>query len=164
MKLSEIQPQQYEQLHSEHSYWDEKIKAIAQKEQLPFETLCRFSYGGTIVYSLDERVVIKLFPSFDQQEFLIEQEILQHLKHHPLPVEVPELIGVGKFEGWSYVTMNQVEGNLLVELWDALSFNEKKLIACDLGLLIQKVHALPTGSLVESEIKWEQFITEQWIG
>lgn len=160
--LYKITKEKYRIMREKNCFWEGKIERIVNQENIEFEKLTRFTYGGNIVFSVDGKLVVKLFPAYCNGEFIQEKKVLEHLDKQKLSVEVPKLISTGQFEGWNYIIMNEIKGTLLVDLFDDLTFEEKAQVARDLGKLIREVHnSTITTNQVELET-WNEFLGGQF--
>ncbi|MFF2877945.1 aminoglycoside phosphotransferase family protein [Gottfriedia sp. NPDC057991] len=159
--LYKITKDKYKIMREKNCFWEGKIRKICELEKIDFEKLTRFSYGGNIVFSIDGEMVIKLYPSYVNDEFIKEKQVLGFLNGRTLSVDVPKLISTGQFEGWSYLIMSELKGTLLIDVFDELSFEEKKQIAFDLGKIIREIHDATISTKEYDQEHWKQFIMNQ---
>ncbi|MGG2026296.1 aminoglycoside 3'-phosphotransferase/choline kinase family protein [Gottfriedia sp. S16(2024)] len=159
--LYKITKDKYKIMREKNCFWEGKIRKICELEKVDYEKLTRFSYGGNIVFSIDGEVVIKLYPSYVNDEFIKEKQVLEFLNGRTLSVDIPKLISTGQFEGWSYLIMSELKGTLLIDIFDELSFEEKKQIAFDLGKIIREIHDATISTKQDDYDHWKQFITNQ---
>lgn len=160
--LNKITKEKYRIMKDKNCYWEGKIKKIASNEKLEYDNLKRFTYGGNIVFSVDGKLVIKLFPAYVNDEFIKEKAVLEHLNQQQLSVEIPKIHSIGQFEGWNYIIMTELKGTLLIDIFDSLSFEEKSEIAKDLGKLIKEVHSSTVSGDKNEQSKWNHFLNEQY--
>jgi len=160
--LYKITKEKYRVMRQKNCFWEGKISKIATLENIKFEKLTRFTFGGNIVYSIDGKLVVKLFPSYVNDEFVQEKKVLEHLNRQKLSVEIPKLITTGQFEGWNYIIMSELKGTLLIDLFDSLTKIEKEQIAADLGKLIKEVHRSTESINKEDLDSWNYFLAEQF--
>lgn len=64
MLLSDLTFEMYNSLIENTALWNQKMESILHQENLPEGRLSRFTYGSNIVYSYNNELVIKLYPSF----------------------------------------------------------------------------------------------------
>ncbi|MEE6449974.1 aminoglycoside 3'-phosphotransferase/choline kinase family protein [Gottfriedia acidiceleris] len=159
--LYKITKEKYKIMREKNCFWEGKIRKICELEKIDYEKLTRFSYGGNIVFSIDGEIVIKLYPSYVNDEFIKEKQVLEFLNRRTLSVDVPKLISTGQFEGWSYLVMSELNGTLLIDIFDELSLDEKKQIAFDLGKIIREIHDATISTKRDDYGQWKQFITNQ---
>ncbi|MEW9052494.1 MAG: aminoglycoside 3'-phosphotransferase/choline kinase family protein [Neobacillus sp.] len=163
MLLSDLTYEDYQSLFEDRDFWDMKMLGIIKQENLPKGSLSRFSYGSTIVYSYHHELVIKLYPSYSQDEFDREVEVLKHLETFITTVETPKIISVGSYEGWNYLIMNELKGTLLIDLWDQLSIDEKKDFSKDLANVMREFHSIPSNLFATIDVDWRLFIKNQYL-
>ncbi|SFD52107.1 aminoglycoside 3'-phosphotransferase/choline kinase family protein [Bacillus sp. UNCCL81] len=159
--LYKITKEKYKIMREKNCFWEGKIRKICELEKIDYEKLTRFSYGGNIVFSIDGDIVIKLYPSYVNDEFIKEKQVLEFLNRRTLSVDVPKLISTGQFEGWSYLIMSELKGTLLIDVFDDLTFEEKKKIAFDLGKIIREIHDATISTKQDDYDQWKQFIKNQ---
>jgi|GEM_PF-2658341 len=159
--LYKITKEKYKIMREKNCFWEGKIRKICELEKIDYKKLTRFSYGGNIVFSIDGEIVIKLYPSYVNDEFIKEKQVLKFLNGRTLSVDVPKLISTGQFEGWSYLVMSELKGTLLIDVFDDLSFEEKKQIAFDLGKIIREIHGATVTTNQDDYDHWMKFITNQ---
>lgn len=161
MRLSDMTFEQYQSVVANDEFWNNKINSILVNEGFEPCEITRFKEGSNIVYSYDKKYVVKLFPIFYKEEFVREVAILQNLDLESEVVEVPKLVRHGNFEGWDYIIMTELRGELLIDLWEELSIEEKKLLSSDLGRVIREFHNLPVEKLTSIGVDWKSFIQSQ---
>nr|WP_272508330.1 aminoglycoside phosphotransferase family protein [Paenisporosarcina quisquiliarum] len=152
---------EFRENHHNHSLWDEVVRALLENENIPYQSFSRYSLGGNIVYGVDDQYVLKLFAPFDSPEFTIETEVLTQTDWTKVSIQVPEIVQRGMYDGWKYFLMTRVPGELLIDIWDELSANEKIGVAHDLGLLISQMHQLDISKYRVLENSFESWISLQ---
>ncbi|MDN3015213.1 phosphotransferase [Paenibacillus sp. BSR1-1] len=163
MILSDINSQQYELLKEECSFWDQKIAEILIQEKLPLTGIRKFHYGANIVYSFGgNQFVIKLFPKHLNEQYTRELEVLTILEGKIKIVDTPKLVNHGSFEGWNYLIMTQLQGELLIDIWDRLTNEEQENLSKDLGKTIKEFHEVPITGLKQLPSNWNGFIQKQF--
>lgn len=160
--LYKITREKYRVMKDKNCFWEGKIKNIASLEKLEYENVRRFTYGGNIVFSVDGKLVIKLFPAYVNDEFIKEKAVLEHLNKQRLSVEIPKIYSTGQFEGWNYIIMSELKGTLLIDIFDTLTLEEKAEIARDLGKLINEVHRSTVTDDKNEQLAWNHFIKGQF--
>ncbi|WP_058533848.1 aminoglycoside phosphotransferase family protein [Legionella saoudiensis] len=155
--------EELEVLKQDTKLFENVIRKILAQHNLPFNALTLFSEGSNIVFSCDNKLVIKLFPPFHKDQFASERLVLKALEGK-LSVKTPVLKFEGELAGWPYIIMTQLEGTLLETLWHNLDQNNKLVIMQELGSLIREVHSLPTQGLEAIDCHWKQFIENQIMG
>ncbi|MGG3470721.1 aminoglycoside 3'-phosphotransferase/choline kinase family protein [Neobacillus pocheonensis] len=163
MLLSEISIQQYGSIKGADSFWDSIIKEILIQEEFSPSDIKRFHYGANIVYSFGgSQYVIKLYPKHQNGQFTRELEVLTNLEGKIKLVETPRLVNFGSFQGWNFLIMTQLKGELLIDIWDQLTNEEKTNLSIDLGKTIKEFHEVPIVGLKNLQIDWKDFIQNQY--
>jgi hygromycin-B 7''-O-kinase len=161
MQLSDLTYEQYDAWKHDKDFWDQKIHGIIEKEGWETGTIRRFSYGATVVYSYKETYVIKLYPAYFKDQFVKEREVLESIHHNINVVETPKLVRYGMWEGWNYIIMTQLKGELLIDLWERFSPAEKLMLSQDLGKTIKEFHSIQTNNFTSIRVDWDAFIKQQ---
>jgi hygromycin-B 7''-O-kinase len=104
--------------------------------------------------------VIKIFPPIHASIFESERLVLRHLSGK-LSVKTPNLMCTGEIEGWPYMIMERLEGQILEGLWEKLTVENKRTLIEELGKLIKEVHSLGVSGLESIDCHWNQFIERQ---
>lgn len=68
----------------------------------------------------------------------------------------------GSFEGWNYMIMTQLKGELLINIWEQLTPDEKLDLCQDLGRTIKEFHQVPLEDFKYIQQDWTQFIEGQY--
>jgi len=152
---------EFQKNHKNQRLWDQVVQALLEKEHIQYQTLTRFPMGGNIVYDIDNQLVLKLFSPYDSGEFFIETNVLEETEWSRVHIEVPKIIQKGIFEGWNFFMMTRVPGELLIDVWNLLSKDERIGIAVDLGKLLQQMHALDINVYKELNQDFDQWIIKQ---
>lgn len=152
---------EFRENHKNDTLWDEVIQTILHQENLQYDTFSRFPMGGNIVYEMDNQMVLKLFAPFDSREFEIESEVLEKTDWSKVEIQVPHMIGKGIFNGWHYLLMTRVPGELLIDMWEELSFEERIMVARDLGKLINQMHRLDVTVYEKLDRSFDRWIMNQ---
>ncbi|MFN7038823.1 MAG: aminoglycoside phosphotransferase family protein [Alphaproteobacteria bacterium] len=152
--------EEFEKLKLNIKVFEDIVRQILTHHNLPITSLVLFSEGTNIVFSYDDRLVIKLFPPFHQDQFESEKLVLQALEGK-LSVKTPSIHSLGEISGWPYIIMTKLNGTLLEALWDTLNHNNKLVIIKELGALIREVHSLSTIGLESLDCHWTNFIKNQ---
>lgn len=152
--------EEFEQLKLNSTMFEEVMEEILANHHLPLKPLELFSEGTNIVFSYDNNLVIKLYPSFHQDQFESERLVLRALESN-LSIETPSIRYEGEITGWPYIIMTQLDGTLLETLWLTLDHDNKLAIMREIGALIKEVHSLPTKGLESIDCHWTSFIKHQ---
>ena len=151
----------FDALHDDPEAWREVITALAREHGHGVDAEVRLQTAGTVLVALvgDERV-IKLYPPFLHDHFEFERAMLAHL-HGRLSLPTPQLLASGEHEGWPYLVMSQLAGDVLTATWPTMSESERLELLRTLGALVAEVHALPVGPVAGFAPRWLDFIALQ---
>jgi hygromycin-B 7''-O-kinase len=161
MRLENLTFEEYKSVEGNTPFWNDKINEIVTKEGFQPNEIKRFKEGSNIVYSYAGKYVIKLYPVFFREEYIRELEVLQHISNQIKTIEVPSLVSFGVVEGWDYIIMTELQGELGVDIFQELSKEEKQLLSIDLGRVIQEFHSLSVDHFTGIDVNWDAFITTQ---
>ncbi|MEV4320443.1 aminoglycoside 3'-phosphotransferase/choline kinase family protein [Actinocrispum sp. NPDC049592] len=92
-----------------------------------------------------------------EDESQLESTVLQAVQHQ-LPIPTPVLHEVGEADGWAYVLMGKLDGDVLYTVWPKLSDSERLDIASQLGEALAALHQLEPPDI---EPDWDTFIKAQ---
>jgi hygromycin-B 7''-O-kinase len=120
----------------------------------------QMSEGTVLVALLGDEQALKLYPPFLRDHFDFECAALQRLGGR-LSVPTPVLLQTGEHQGWPWLLMTQLRGELLTPIWPSLSEPRKCELLATLGALAAEVHALPVGSLAHKAPRWDDFLAAQ---
>ena len=135
--------------------------AIAECHGIPAQSISPLSGGSTIVYALDDRNVVKLFAPIYAADCERECSALAFLQGRT-STPTPELIAHGALEGWPYVIMSRLQGNLLCDVWDEIPRTNQLALCRQTGALLAELHELPLEGLAPTLIlDWATFQAEQ---
>ncbi len=148
----------FDALHDNPPAWHAVMQAIAQRHG--GEHAEQVSDGTVLVARLGATRMLKLYPPFLRDHFEFECAMLPML-HGRLNVPTPALLARGEFEGWPYMVITQLAGELLTATWPAMAQAPRCTLLHALGALAAQVHALVPGPLVAVSPRWADFIAVQ---
>jgi hygromycin-B 7''-O-kinase len=119
-----------------------------------------FATGTNLVVSLDDRLILKIFPPMLRAQFLSERASLTQL-HGRLGIPIPELVVEGERDRWPYLVITRLQGRLGAEVWPTLPEDQKERVLAQIGATIAEVQAVPVGALGEIEPRWADLIATQ---
>ena len=122
--------------------------------------------AGNIVFRVDDSHYLKLFAPPFEDEYLIEQQVLDLLHRHPYPgsIAIPRIAGAGRQDGWTYLLVTAVPGITLHQVWDQVTPEDRVSLCRELTDFIAHVHSLPVPRSPELAIDWSGFMTRQIAG
>ena len=144
--------------------WLPGVREILRSHGLTAAAIEPFADGENPVFDLDGRWVLKLVPFFAAKSARREGEALSWLAgKSSLPL--PQLIGAGELEGWSYLLSTRLPGIPLSRRWPSLDTATQKTIARDVGVSLAELHSVPlSGDFAGSETgaAWRARRTAVW--
>ena len=136
---------------------------IARRHGLPVADPHLFGTGTNLVVGLGHAVILKLFPPMLRAQFLSERTSLGLLRGR-LSLPIPEVVVEGESDGWSYLAITRLQGNLGSEVWPDLAEHDKERVLGQIGETIAEVQRVPPGELSDIEPRWEPFMRRQVAG
>jgi hygromycin-B 7''-O-kinase len=161
----DISVQAFDALHDQPQLWREAIHTLAR--QHGGGPVQQMTSGTVLVALLGSERVLKLYPPFLQDHFAFEEAALLHLRGHVqerLRVPTPQLLASGRFEGWPYLLMTQLQGAPLTDCWPTLPELQRCQVLREIGALAAQVHALPLGVMATLAQPWPVFVQHQRSG
>ncbi|WP_028351889.1 aminoglycoside phosphotransferase family protein [Bradyrhizobium murdochi] len=119
-----------------------------------------FSTGTNLVIALDEKLILKIFPSFLRAQFVSERGALAQLRGR-LRVAIPEIVVEGERDGWPYLVITRLAGVLGADAWPSLPEADKERVLAQIGETIAAVQRVPVGPLGQIEPGWDVFMRGQ---
>jgi hygromycin-B 7''-O-kinase len=120
----------------------------------------RFPGGSRPVYALGDELVLKLYAPYDADEAARESAFLEVL-HGRLPIATPKLHAVGALEGWSYVMMGRLRGELLVTAWPRIERAGQRELSRELGESLRTLHAIIDQRLERERVDFRALLQKQ---
>lgn len=152
----------FDALHDQPAQWQPELLALARAlgEPGPVRALTQ---GTVLVAQVGAHKVLKLFPPFLRDHWAFERGMLRQL-HGALDVPTPELLASGEHEGWGWLLMRRLRGQLLLDVWDKLPEPQRLRLLRHIGSLAAHLHALPVGAQARLAPCWSEFIARQRAG
>lgn len=151
---------EFEIFRKDPSKWTPIAKDIARKHKLHVQDPQVFLNGSNLVMALDQRYILKIYPPMLKHQFVAERTSLLTLEGE-LELEIPDVIAAGEREGWSYLIMTRLSGQVGEKVWPTLRDDQKERILGQIGDLIGDVQSIPGGKLLDLEPQWRSFIPKQ---
>ncbi|HET6762241.1 MAG TPA: aminoglycoside 3'-phosphotransferase/choline kinase family protein [Longimicrobiaceae bacterium] len=120
----------------------------------------KFAGGSTIVFAVGDAYVVKLFEPFVAANALTEAAVLRHVDGR-LGVPAPHVFHMGSLDGWRYVVMSRLHGEVAYDAWDGLDADARRSICAQVGAAIGKLHALDVAGLHIAGPAWAEFIAHK---
>jgi hygromycin-B 7''-O-kinase len=150
----------YEEFRTSPSLWLDAALDIARSHSLPTSSPHVFGNGSNLVLSLDEQIILKIFPPMLRHQYVSERTSLSKLQGK-LSVPIPEIQAEGERDGWPYLAITRLEGRTGEEVWPTLGEKEKEKILFQIGKLIREVQDVPPGDLLKLDPQWSDFFPNQ---
>lgn len=122
-----------------------------------------FATGTNLVVALDDRLILKIFPPLLRAQFVAERGTLAQLAGH-MRTPIPEIVAEGERDGWPYLIMTRIEGQLGSEVWPQLAEAQKERVLLEIGAVIAEVQRVPAGPLAAIEPRWDELMRRQMQG
>jgi hygromycin-B 7''-O-kinase len=108
---------------------------IAKGLSLSRERVEAFSNGTNLVVGLGDALVLKIYPPFLRHQYFSERTTLPLLKGR-VSVATPEVIAEGERDGWPYLVISRLHGELGTDVWPNLPENQKEGVLGQIGQTI----------------------------
>jgi hygromycin-B 7''-O-kinase len=146
----------------DHAAWRAGIVEVCAAHRLKCDIVSPFADGSNLVAAVNDRWVVKIFPTFHHHQWESERRVLAHLRGETLPLKVPTLIAEGtRDDGWLYVVMEKLPGLALATCWDEIGTHDRVSVMEQIGSTMAAVHRLPLGELASLPPEWGAFLRNQ---
>jgi hygromycin-B 7''-O-kinase len=119
-----------------------------------------FSTGTNLVAGLGDTLVLKIYPPFLRRQHFAERTTLPLLKGR-ISVSVPEVVAEGERDGWPFLVMSRLPGQLGTDVWPTLREDEAQSVLRQIGQTIAEVQSAPLGDLASLNRLWPAFLQTQ---
>jgi hygromycin-B 7''-O-kinase len=136
------------------------VDAICARHGLEGEPIRRYPTGSLPVYAVGTQCVLKLFPPDARESALIEEHALAAVEGR-LPIPTPRMLGCGEMDGWRYVLMTRLEGQLLCDAWPDIPAADRDGFAAELGETLAALHGIDISTLDRLKVDWPAFLQHQ---
>lgn len=155
-----VTPEEFERVRRDEAALRPGIEALLDREGMSGRPIERFPDGSLPVYAIGGSHVLKVYPPFDLVERDRESVVMRALEGR-LPVPTPEVQAVGELDGWGYVLMTRLEGELLSNAWIRVPEPARIRLAAELGEALAALHAVGDPGLPPPCGAWDQFLDAQ---
>lgn len=152
--------EEFERIRHDEAVLRPGIEAICDRHGLSGRRIDRFPDGSLPVYAVGDSSVLKIYPPVELRERDNESEVLQVLERR-LTIRTPSVQAVGELDGWGYLLMTRLQGELLSRAWPRLSPEARAALADSLGVALASLHSVRDSRLQGVHGIWEGFISEQ---
>src|ERR1019366_8947538 len=105
---------------------------IARSHGLPHGDPHLFATGSNLVFALDDKQVLKIFPPLLRHQFVSERISLSQLRGR-LGVPIPEIVLEGERDQWPYLVITRLRGIVGTQAWPMLPEDQKERILGRIG-------------------------------
>jgi hygromycin-B 7''-O-kinase len=158
MKFPIIKTEEDFDQYFHNEIWTETAKEICKRHQTSFEQIIRSKTSfDHIVFIIDNSFVLKIYrPSGNG--FWREKKAIEFVSGK-INFQVPEIIHVGEIEGFDYILMNFLSGDLMTrEIWLDLPENQQIKIVTQLAEGVKTIHQLDSDSF---KCDWAEFVKDR---
>ena len=153
-------PEEFERVRRDEAVLRPGIEAVLDRQGLRGRPIERFPDGSLPVYAIGSSLVLKVYPPFDLVERDRESLVMRALEGR-LPVPTPEVQAAGELDGWGYVLMTRLGGELLSSAWFRVPGASRIHIAAELGEALAALHAVGDPGLPSPCGAWDVFLDTQ---
>ncbi len=132
-------------------------KQICGRHDISFSSLKLAEHGEHAVFLVDDSFIIKIYAPF-RGGFTREKRGLEFAVGKTT-LKIPEIVAVGKFEGFDYLITRQLSGELMTRnAWLELPEIEQIEIVAQLAKGLKELHSHSADSI---DFNWHEFIAYQ---
>lgn len=143
------------------SRWEKAIIEISLKHKIALVNFKALEDGSNLVGTINDNLIIKIFPPFHHHQWESEYESLQFV-FNKISIATPQLISYNVYKNnWTYVIMTKLAGISLEQIWSTSDFETKKSILHKIGMLMKEVHSLEVNEFTGLPADWNSFIKNQ---
>jgi hygromycin-B 7''-O-kinase len=152
--------QEFRAWRSDPEIWLPIAADIAKGLSLPCQSTEVFSTGTNLVVGIDDTLVLKIYPPFLRRQHFVERTTLPLLKGR-IGVSVPEVVAEGERDGWPFLVMTRLSGQLGTDVWPTLREGQAQSVLRQIGQTIAEVQSAPLGDLASLNPEWPTFLHTQ---
>ena len=152
--------QAFAQWRENPTHWQGTVAEIAASAGFSGAKVTALPEGSNLVLALGSQAILKIYPPPHRAQFQSEVAGLRHLENR-LSVETPKLLAQGGGNGWSWLIMSRLAGEVGSAIWGDCDRAQKATLLQDIGRLMAEVHALDSAPLAAVGPKWADFIAKQ---
>jgi hygromycin-B 7''-O-kinase len=154
---------EYASLARDETRLEAGVRHILRRHGLQDRLPERFPSGSLPAYAIGTAHVLKLYPPCYAFEEPIERACLEAVEGR-LGIPTPSVAGHGELDGWRYLLMSRLSGNLLSAVWGDLSRVDHERLMDQLGAALARLHALPSPGPPVPDRDWATFVASQRAG
>ncbi len=150
---------EYRLVVREAGVWLSAMRAIQQRHGLSGR-LKMCPPASNVVFGVGADLIIKLYPSLWREDEIPDRLLMEHLDGK-LAVPTPRLVASGEIDGWPYLVMTRLEGQMLGQVWRRVPPVDQRAIVEQLGALMAQLHAAPLAGLGALAVDWDAFMADR---
>ncbi len=164
--LSETQPEArdaaaFDALHDAPERWLPAVQALAARWAPSGTPLVPVLQSTALVVMLGSDRVLKVYPPLLRDHWAYETAALP-LFQGQLELPTPHMLDVGSCDGWPYVLLSRLPGEVLTAHWAALAEAQRLTLLHTLGRITAQAHArVNVAALRPHAPVWATFVAQQ---
>ncbi|MCP5070181.1 MAG: aminoglycoside phosphotransferase family protein [bacterium] len=147
---------QMDRLLLDPEVWRPAVTAVCKREGLDPNRAIHIRKGSNVVWSIEDRLILKMFVPLWLEDAQIEQAALEAASGHGIPV--PEIRRTGSLEGWPYLLLTKLPGRSFEEVLPELSEADGVRICHALGAAMRRLHAIDVTNVPLPRPDWADFL------
>lgn len=153
-ELPEIKTKKDFEIYFQAEFWLDVAKEICRREQFSYDEIKRLDSSDHVVYSLDDRFILKIYRPF-RNCFEREIKALEFVGGK-INFKTPEIVKTGEFENFPYALITQISGAAMTRAdWLKLPETAQIPFVQKLAHGLKQIHALPAETFAND---WAQFV------
>lgn len=153
-------PEEFHRSPRDEATYRPAVEAIRARHGLGDGPAAKFATGSTIVFSVGDAYVVKLFEPIFADAAETERAVLERV-HGKTGIPTPGVVAAGELEGWRYVVMERLHGRCLLDVWDEIAPEERRALCAELGRAVARLHEVPADGLPLPLPDWDAFLRRQ---
>lgn len=143
--------------HFQNEIWKEVAGEICHRHKIPFAELKRLNGSDHIVFLIDKALIIKIYRP-GRNCFEREKKAIEFIGGKT-DFNIPQIIQTGEIEGFQYLIMTRLRGNLMTRKdWLLLSEKDQISFIQHLAAGLKQIHQLDPDLFVSD---WAEFVEER---
>lgn len=135
--------------------WRDVAESICRRHEIEFDILRRAEHGESIVFLIDEKLVIKFYVPM-KNAMTREKTALETARTN---LKIPEIVEFGEIENYKYLITTQIGGEAMTRvLWLELEKREQIQILSELAQGLKQLHGSDAAKI---DFDWNAFIAHQ---
>lgn len=142
-------------LHFKSEIWGKIAASLCRRHNLGFQALRRAENGESVVFTIDDRFVIKIYIP-NKNGLAREKTALETAR---TSIKIPEIVAFGEIEEYKYLITTQIKGDSMTrDLWLKLHKREQIQILSELAEGLKQLHRSDASKI---DFNWNEFVIRQ---